>query len=54
MQLNSNLTLSAISWGIVANLITPMGDHQRIFSLQHQYNIKQTSEECKEIYQSGD
>ena len=31
MQLNSNLTLSAISWGIVANLITPMGDHQRIF-----------------------
>ena len=31
MQLNSNLTLSAISFGVVANLLTPMSDHRIIF-----------------------
>ena len=31
MQLNSNLTLSAISLGIVANPFTSMSDHHIIF-----------------------
>ena len=31
MQLNSNLTLSAIWFGTVANLLTAMSDHKGIF-----------------------
>ena len=33
------------------NLLIPMSDQDKIFSLPNQYNIKQTSDENKEEYQ---
>ena len=32
----------------VMNLLTPLNDQERIFSLQYKCNIKQTSDENKE------
>ena len=34
--------------------LTPMSDQERIFFLQHQYNINQISDENKDRYQFGD
>ena len=36
------------------NLLTPMSDQEKNFSLQHQYNINQISDEEKDKYQFGD
>ena len=49
----TNILKHIKAWFLFLSL-TPMGDQDKNFSLQYQYNIKQTSDENKEKYQLGD